>query len=111
MSLKNIVSRLKNIRILDDDQKLIRADMKKLSPLLILLAIASLLKAEPTVFFSEDLELYAKGGFFSRMNDFSSEIPEPAMLTIFAHAAFMLLKSRNQERSSFHFQLTSVIIL
>lgn len=69
MSLKNIVSQLKNIRILDDSQQSIFADMKKLSLLFILLAAASLLKAEPTVFFSEDFERYSEGDLFAQRDD------------------------------------------
>lgn len=43
--------------------------MKKLLLFFVLLAISSNLKAEPTVFFSEDFESYSEGDFFSQRDD------------------------------------------
>ena len=43
--------------------------MKKLLLLFVLLVISSNLKAEPTVFFSEDFESYSEGDFFSQRDD------------------------------------------
>ena len=43
--------------------------MKKLLLFFVLLVISSNLKAEPTVFFSEDFESYSEGDFFSQRDD------------------------------------------